>query len=112
MLVKSVITNYSRFPVRRFDMPLRVGLDTEFAHLERVVAAVVEANPLVLEEPHYRLFVKGLGESHLNLQLSVWAVQDRFVDMRDKIQIEVLHALQGEGIEVPLPHRVIEQRKA
>jgi len=51
LLVKSEITNLSRFPIRRIDISLRIAYGEDLAHVRDVLMAVADANPRCLVDP-------------------------------------------------------------
>lgn len=53
-LIKSEVTNLSKFPIRRFDLTLSVAYDSDIAHVRRVLVKVAEDNLICLEEPRRR----------------------------------------------------------
>jgi small-conductance mechanosensitive channel len=58
-LVKAQVTNYSRFPIRRYDLMLGVAYREDLDRVREVLEAVADANPLCLEEPRPQIFFQG-----------------------------------------------------
>ncbi len=104
-MVKSQITNLSRFPIRRLDIQVGVAYKEEIAHVRKVLARVADDNPLCLEEPKPLFIFLGYGDSALNMQFSVWARREDFLNLRNSIHEEIKNAFDAEGIEIPFPHR-------
>jgi small-conductance mechanosensitive channel len=68
---------------------------------------VANQNPLCLEEPKPLFLFLGFGDSSLNIQFSVWAKRENFIELRNRIQEGIKQAFDSSGIEIPFPHRTI-----
>ncbi len=104
-LIKSEVTNLTRFPIRRLDLMLGVAYKEDIKKVRQVLDNVAEANPLCLEEPKPLFIFSGFGESSLDLQFSVWAKRENFLDLKNSIQIEIKEAFDANDIEIPFPQR-------
>jgi small-conductance mechanosensitive channel len=109
-LVKAQITNLTRHPIRRYDMQVSVAYESKLDRVREVLLDVAEQNPLALREPRPIIIFQSFGESSVNLQFSVWAARDNYLDLRNRISQEVKEAFDREGIEIPFPHRVMVTR--
>jgi len=106
-LIKTEMTNLSRFPIRRLDLQIGVAYKEDIKRVRKVLDEVATANPLCLEEPKPQFLFLGFGDSALNLQFNVWAQRENFLEMRNSLQIEIKEAFDREGIEIPFPHRTL-----
>lgn len=104
-LIKSQMTNMTRFPIRRFDMRVSVAYREDVSKVREVLAAVAEQNSLCLDEPAPLFIFIGFGESSLDIQFSVWAKRESFLDLRNTMHEQVKDAFDAAGIEIPFPHR-------
>ena len=66
-LVKSQVTNFSRFPIRRFDMKVSVAYKEDLDRVKKTLESVSDANPLALEEPKPQLFFLAFGDSGIEI---------------------------------------------
>jgi len=107
MVIKSSVTNITAFDIRRIDIELGVAYKEDIEHVLRVLARVVDANPLCLDEPEPLIIFKGFGDSALEIQLGVWALKTDFRAVRNSVMIDVKKAFDAEGIEIPFPHRTL-----
>lgn len=103
-LIKSEITNLTRFPIRRVDIALGVAYKEDVERVREILMRVADANPLSLEEPAPLFIFSGYGDSALQLQFSVWGARTNFLDLRNSIQHEIKQAFDRAGIEIPFPH--------
>jgi small-conductance mechanosensitive channel len=103
-LIRSEITNLTRFPIRRYDLKVGVAYKEDLNQVRAVLERVADANPLSLEDPRPLIIFQGYGASSLDLQLSVWAKRENWLELRNTIPVEVKAAFDHEGIEIPFPH--------
>ncbi len=108
VLIKSEITNLTRFPIRRLDLKIGVAYKENIAHVREVLMDVADRNPLCLVEPAPLFIFTGFGDSALELQFSVWSKRENFLALRNSIQEEIKTAFEEQGILIPFPHRTLE----
>ncbi|WP_018953350.1 mechanosensitive ion channel family protein [Thioalkalivibrio sulfidiphilus] len=106
-LIKSEVTTLTRFPIRRFDLQVGVAYKEDIERVRKVLMDVADRNPLCLDEPKPLFIFNGFGDSSLNIQFSVWAKRENFLDLRNSMQIEIKKAFDAEGIEIPFPHMTL-----
>lgn len=103
-LVKSFVTNFSRFPIRRYDLQLGLAYGEDMDRVRRIIESVADRNPLCLEEPKPLLIFQGFGASSVDIQVSVWARRQNFLDLRNSLPLEIKKAFDEQGVEIPFPH--------
>jgi len=106
-VIKSEVRTLSRFPIRRYDLQVGVAYKEDIAKVRKVLLDIADRNPLCLEEPHPLIIFQGFGDSSVNLQFSVWAARENFLDLRNQTADEVKRRFEEEGIEIPFPHRTL-----
>ncbi|ALP53426.1 mechanosensitive ion channel protein [Candidatus Tenderia electrophaga] len=106
-LIKSEVTTLTRFPIRRIDVAVGVAYKEDINQVRELLEAVADKNPLCLEEPKPLYIFQGFGESSLNLQFSVWAKRENFLELKNLIHQEIKEAFDAHGIEIPFPHRTL-----
>ncbi|MDP4535218.1 mechanosensitive ion channel family protein [Alkalimonas collagenimarina] len=104
-LIKTQMTNLTRFPIRRFDLQVGVAYKENIKQVRELLLALADANPLCMDEPAPLFIFNGFGDSSLNIQFSVWTKRENFRDLRNSLQEEVKNAFDAAGIEIPFPHR-------
>ncbi len=107
LLLKSQLTNLTRYPIRRHDLPVGVARKEDLPRVFDVLNKVARDNPLCLDEPPPLILFLGFGESSLDLQFSVWSARENYLQIRNSIYSEVKQAFDEEGIELPFPHRTL-----
>lgn len=106
-LIKSEMTNLTRFPIRRLDVQVGIAYKEDLESVETLLMSVADRNPLCLEEPKPLIIFQGYGDSSLNLQFSVWAKREHFLELRNSIHREIKVAFDAAGVEIPFPHRTL-----
>lgn len=106
-LIKSQVTNLTRFPIRRFDLLVGIAYRENIARVREVLMQVADRNTLCLDDPEPLFIFTGFGDSSLNIQFSVWAKKENYLTLRNTLQEEVKMAFDAEGIEIPFPHRTL-----
>jgi small-conductance mechanosensitive channel len=104
-IIKSQVTNLTQFPIRRADLQIGVAYKEDLEKVKEVLFAVADNNPLCLDEPKPLFIFTGYGDSALQMQFSVWAARENWLEMRNRIYLEIKAAFDEHGIEIPFPHR-------
>lgn len=102
-MMKADITNLNRFPIRRYDLQIGVAYGSDLGKVHAVLMEVADANPLVLEEPAPLIIAQGYGASSIDVQFSVWARKEAYLEVRNDVQRQVKSAFDRAGIEIPFP---------
>lgn len=63
--------------------------------------------PEMLEEPKPVNIFQGFGDSSLNIQFSVWAIRENFLNLKNSIHEEIKNAFDVNGMEIPFPLRTL-----
>lgn len=103
-IIKSEITNLTRFPIRRIDIQMGVAYKEDLNVVQEVLMEVADRNPLCLQEPEPLFIFTGFGDSALTFQFSIWAMRENFLTVRNGLQREIKEAFDARGIEIPFPH--------
>lgn len=106
-LIKSEITNITRFQIRRYDLQIGVAYKEDISRVHELLVAIADEFDVCLDQPRPLLIFQGFGESSIDLQFSVWASRENFLELRNQMPALVKEAFDKEGIEIPFPHRTI-----
>lgn len=104
-IIKSNVTNLTRFPIRRLDIQVGVAYKEDMERVEALLLEIASNNPIAMEEPAPLIIFQGFGDSALLYQFSVWAEKDRYLELKNSIQRDIKRVFDREGIEIPFPHR-------
>lgn len=104
-LIKSQITNFTRFPIRRLDLQIGVAYKEDVGRVRDILIQVADTYPLCLDQPRPLTIFQGFGDSALKLQFSVWTKRENYLALRNAMPEAVKRAFDEAGIEIPFPHR-------
>jgi small-conductance mechanosensitive channel len=106
-LLKTKVTNLSRFPIRRADIKLRLPVGCDVPAIKKLLLAIADAEPLALEEPRPVLQHLGFGDAFLDVQFCVWAQREKFLELRTAINARIPEALAKHGIKLAPPQQLL-----
>ncbi len=105
MVFKSVITNFTRNPERRFQFD--VGVDTEQNLLvtQALALETLQAMPGVMADPKPQVLIEALGDSNVLLRVFAWVDQRQhnFGKVRSEAIRGIKQAFDQAGIVLPEP---------
>lgn len=103
-MIKTEVTNLTRFPIRRMDVVVSVAYKEDLQRVRQILADITETLPFCLQEPKPLIVFQAFGASSLDLQFLVWTRRENFFENRGKLQEAVKQAFDAQGIEIPFPH--------
>lgn len=106
-LIKTEVTNITRFPIRRLDINVGVAYKEDIARVIQVLRDIADKNPYCLDEPEPFIMFMNFGDSGLEILFGVWFAKEQFLNVRRTIMQQIKERFDAEGIEIPFPHRTI-----
>lgn len=106
----NVITNVTGSEERRVDLVFGIGYDDDIALAERVLAEVVSAHPMVLDEPEPVISVSELADSSVNLICRPWVKTPDYWTVHRELTRAVKEHFDAAGITIPFPQREVHHR--
>ncbi len=103
------IVNHTRTPQRRTTLEVGVRYDTDLEQARRVVLEATGGVDGVLHDPEPAVWVREFADSAIVLDLMYWHASDiaTLRRVRSDVAVAVKRALDGVGIEIPFPQRVL-----
>lgn len=108
-LVKSNITNYSYFPIRRLDLDVGVAYGSNLELVESTIRATLSGHPLALRSPVPEVLMKAFGNSSIDFEIHVWTQTESATAVKSEIYRALNTALAANRIEIPFPTRTLIQ---
>lgn len=114
MVYKGVIVNYTRDPLRRFDIVAGVGVDEDLVAAPRLGVDILLETPGVLADPPPQAFIEALGDSNVTIRYMAWVDQSAadYLKVKSEAIRRVKQALDDAGIAMPVPTYAVELRRA
>lgn len=109
-LLKSTITNYSLFTVRRIDIPVGVAYGTNLKDCKTVLMDTMTRQSMILDEPAPVVLVDSLGDDGVELVVRAWIERTEFVTAKSQLTQAIYESLGAADIEIPWPQRVVHLR--
>lgn len=103
-MIKTEVTTLTKFPIRRADLLIGVAYKEDIGRVKDLLLDVAKKNPLCLEEPAPLFIFSGFGASSIDIQFSVWAVRENFLELKNTMYQSIKQRFDEEGVEIPFPH--------
>lgn len=106
-LSNGIIKNFSQEPVRRAEIVLNVGYNSDLKQVKDVVMSIINADERVLPEPEANIEIKSLGENGIDIVVMMWAERHNYAGLVSDFYENIKSAFEEKGIELPYPQRDI-----
>ena len=112
-ILNANITNYSRAPRRRVDVPIGIGYGDDPETARQALLDAIRQMHGVLETPAPSVRFQSFGESSVDLTLYFWidTSQTDIFQARDQAVVRAKAALDAAGVDIPYPIRTIQISK-
>jgi small-conductance mechanosensitive channel len=103
-MIKRHVTNNTRYPILRMDIPIGVAYKEDIGRVVEVLRDLGRKNPYVLDEPEPLILFLNFGDSALEFLYAPWFNKSDYVQLKNSIMREIKERFDREGIEIPFPH--------
>lgn len=103
-LVKSEVTNITRFPIRRLDVQVSVAYKEEIGRVRDLLMQIAHDHPLALQKPAPDVIFSGFGQSSVDLLFVVWVTRQEYLALKYGLQEEIKRRFDEACVEIPFPH--------
>lgn len=100
-LSNSNIINVGAEEVRRLDIEIGVGYQTDLSKAKMLLMECLQRSPNTMKEKELRVIVKSLDESCITLETRAWVSNDKYWDTRFMLLEEYKSIFDANGIEIP-----------
>ncbi len=104
---ESPITNFTRNPTRRFDLPVGIGYDDDVDGALILLMGLMRDNAQVLDDPEPLVMVEELGDNAVVINLRGWSKSDDYWNAVWALNRDMKVELQKAGYSIPFPQRDI-----
>lgn len=103
----SPITNFSRNPMRRGIITVRISYGDSLQKGLEVLREMLKKNELILQDPAPEVLVADLAESSVNLTIRFWAENAKYWEAYWQIKGQIKTTVEDAGLNIPLPQRIV-----
>ncbi|SFZ74101.1 mechanosensitive ion channel family protein [Chitinimonas taiwanensis] len=107
-LITGTVLNLSHSDQKlRVAVPIQVAYGTDLEQAIALMISTTTDEPRILLDPPAQVFVKGFGESGIDLELGFWIgdADQGVAALRSQINIKLWKVFSAQGIEIPYPRR-------
>lgn len=110
MMITEVVINHTSAEHRgRIQMPIQVAYDADLDVVIMLMRGVAEKHPRTLKTSSTDVFVKGFGESGIDMMLSFWVAdpEEGSAALQSELYQQIWRLFKEHGIGIPYPQREI-----
>ncbi|MDR0448216.1 MAG: mechanosensitive ion channel family protein [Treponema sp.] len=100
-IIKSSMTNITRFPLRRLDLNFLVAYKGNLEKVRDTLLQLAAENRFSLENPAPFFGIDKLGESGITVLFNLWFESSNFSNLKTSIIMDIKKRFESEGIEIP-----------
>ena len=102
VIAKKNTINITRFPIRRFDVDVRVGVDQDVRKVMKILQKIAQDNKYSLDEPEPWISLRSFGDTHLDIHYGVWSQTRNYIPLKQCLLTEIKERFDKEGIRIPV----------
>lgn len=106
------IVNFSRHPVRRFELVVGIGYGDSMERARNELIALAKTDERVLAEPAPQAFVNSLDDSSVGIGLRVWCNTPDYVGLSWDLTEKAKAKFDEVGLTIPFPQREVTTKAA
>ncbi len=101
------IINHSHHGIRGVDMRFGIAYSESIDEARKVITAVLENHPHILQEPKPFVEVETLNDSSVDFLVRPFCQGEYYFDVLYSVPEKIKKALDDANIEIPFPHRKV-----
>ncbi len=108
LLVSHTVINQSYSDATLWQsIPVQVAYETDLHMALKLLSSTVTSHSRIATEPKPNAFVKGFGESGIDLELAFWVIDpdQGLLALRSEINLLIWQVFSEHGIKIPYPRR-------
>lgn len=109
-LANNSIVNVTTAHCRRLDVPVSIAYSADIKKAKEALAAVVEADGKVMKDRERLVFVDGLEDSCVRLNVRCWFLNEDYWEGKWRVTEECKMALDKAGVEIPFNQLDVHMR--
>jgi small-conductance mechanosensitive channel len=97
-IIKTKVVNYTRYPIRRLELTLRIAYQEDFERVRAIVLDVLDDHRLVLAEPAPAVFIARLGEFTPEVRIWAWVTNKDYGELQTGLLGEIQRVFSNRRI--------------
>ncbi len=93
---------------RRVERTIGIRYSDDTSKAIDIIYGVIEDHPYILKKPNSDVYVDEIKDGSVNIMMRVWTPSELWYTTKRELLLVVKNALEREGIQVSIPHRVIK----
>lgn len=107
-VIDNPIANFTSVPERRSEVAVGIAYEADVARAKQLIVEAATGVEGVYPDPGPMAYIDEFGDSSVDLVVRFWHDDGDRIMARDGVADAVKKALDGSGIEIPFPQRVVE----
>lgn len=108
-VANSDVDNRTMDPLRRIDLKLKFAFDIKMETIRPIILKALKAHPIVEKDPEPDVWLDEIGESEIRVTARCWVKSEDYWPTYWEQLEAVKSSLDKQGIETPIPRRIIYQ---
>ena len=104
-LMKSEITNMTRFPLRRIELLIGVSYAVDIANLRDVISSCINELSFIKRTPSPEVNFRAFGDHSIQVSVGVWVERERANEVLSLLADTLKKLLERADISLPVPQR-------
>lgn len=106
-ITTTAVTNFSAMPTRRVQVVLGIGYGDDIKTAKDILLSLAQGHDLALKDPAPTVLVTDLGDSSVELTLTVWSANSDWWNLKCDLLEQAKYAMDNASIEIPFPQSSI-----
>lgn len=101
-ILSQSVENYTRYPMRRMEINVKVGYGTDLEKAARVFDKILSNEPKILKTPKHSIVFRGFSETNMVVQLKFWLpIPSNFLKVRTSLAYKIYKAFDEANLYAP-----------
>jgi len=106
-LSNGTIKNFSQEPLRRAEIVLGVGYNSDLKQVKQEILNVIGGDPNILREPAPSIDVKSLSDDSIELAVYIWSERAKYGRMVSDFYENIKPSFEKAGVQISYPQKDI-----
>ncbi len=103
-IIKSEVTNVTRFPIRRIDLTISIAFKEDVKKVRETLLDIAANNNRCLQEPEPIIIISGFGNLSVDLVFAIWCRKEDWLSLKNEVYEQIKNRFDEDDIEIPFSH--------